>query len=208
MCLLPACEGSGHNFRPCWMRIRTIQAIAISPGGSPNTRNNMPAPARSPRSSARPSTRSSPKISCPTIYNAVTVDIQRMAVRHQPHRRSPAAPRRRPGSRRRPGLTDGLRRGMDVRRHRLARDRAGRQGDARPRVQPARRADRQARPGQRHRAPPDPSRAAGIRRPDPQDRNLRDRHQGHRPAHARSSAAARPACSAVRAWARPSSSRN
>ena len=38
---------------------------------------------------------------------------------------------------------------MDVRRHRRAGHRAGRQGNARPRVQPARRADRQPRPGRR-----------------------------------------------------------
>ena len=33
-------------------------------------------------------------------------------------------------------------------------------------------------------APADPPRAAGVRRPVAQDRSLRDRHQGHRPAHA------------------------
>jgi F-type H+-transporting ATPase subunit gamma len=53
------------------------------------------------------------------------------------------------------------------RRHRRAGDRAGRQGDPRPRLQPARRADRRPRPGQREGAPADPPRAARVRRPLP-----------------------------------------
>ena len=59
-----------------------------------------------------------------------------------------------------------------------------------------------ARSTPRHAA--DPPRAARVRRAVAQDRGVRDRHQGHRPAHARSSAAARPACSAVPASARRS----
>ena len=47
------------------------------------------------------------------------------------------------------GSTDGLVRGMEVRRHRRAGHGAGRQGDARPRLQPARRADRRPRAGRR-----------------------------------------------------------
>ena len=50
------------------------------------------------------------------------------------------------------GRTDGLVRGHGVRRHRRPGDGAGRQGDARPRVQPARRADRRPRPGRRRRS--------------------------------------------------------
>ena len=52
------------------------------------------------------------------------------------------------------GSTDGLQPRHGRARHRRAGHRAGRQGDARPRVQPARRADRQPRPGR-------PPRSAG-----------------------------------------------
>ena len=62
------------------------------------------------------------------------------------------------------GSTDGLVRGMNVHRHRQAGAGAGRQGDARPRLQPAGRADRRPRPGQRHGVPADPRRAADVLR--------------------------------------------
>ncbi len=50
----------------------------------------------------------------------------------------------------------------------------------------------------------DPPRRPRSDRPLDQDRGLRDRHQGDRPARRRSSAAARPVCSAVPVWARRS----
>ena len=83
------------------------------------------------------------------------------------------------------GSTDGLLRGMDVVDTGGPISVPGRQGDARPRLQPARRADR--RPRRRctgaerwpiHREPP------SFDELSPKTRDLRDRHQGHRPAHA------------------------
>ena len=50
----------------------------------------------------------------------------------------------------------------------------------------------------------DPPPRADVRGAVAVDRAARDRHQGHRPASARSPRAARSACSAAPAWARPS----
>ena len=60
------------------------------------------------------------------------------------------------------GSTDGLVRGMDVVDTGAPGDGAGRQGDARPGLQPAGRAHRRPRPGQRQRAPAHPPRAAAV----------------------------------------------
>ena len=64
------------------------------------------------------------------------------------------------------GSTDGLVRGMDAHRHRRPGAGAGRPGDARPRVQPARRADRRPRAGRRRRN------AAAIHREPPKFADL------------------------------------
>ena len=77
--------------------------------------------------------------------------------------------------------TDGLRRGMDVRRHRRADHGAGRPGDARPHLQRARRADRQAGPVEAETHLPDPPPGPVVRGAVDLGRGLRDRHQGHRP---------------------------
>ena len=58
-------------------------------------------------------------------------------------------------------------------------------------------------PDRRRGALADPPRRADGRGPDPDHRDVRDRHQGRRPARARTPRAARSACSAAPAWARP-----
>ncbi len=120
----------------------------------------------------------------PAIYNAVKMSSRTQGRQAQPDRRSAAAPRRRPRPLRRPGLhrRHGPRPGLH--RHRRAGDGAGRQGDAGPRVQPDRRADRRPRPGRCRGALADPPRRPGTDRPVDQDRAVRDRHQGDRPADA------------------------
>ena len=78
--------------------------------------------------------------------------------------------------------TDGIARGTDVFDTGGADLGAGRRRDARPRVERARRPRRRegaGRPGCR--ALVDPPRPAGVRRPVAEGRDLRDRHQGHRP---------------------------
>ena len=125
------------------------------------------------------------------------------------HPRGRPAPRRQHGPRdldaadRRPGPR---RRGA---RHRRPDHGAGRRRHQGPRVQrprrvPQRRGGRDARD---HRALGHPPPGAGLRPARVQDRDVRDRHQGHRPADARTSRAARSACSAAPASARPCSSR-
>ena len=78
--------------------------------------------------------------------------------------------------------TDGLARGIAARDTGAPDHRAGRRGDARPRVRRARPADRQQGPG-RGRAPTLPIHRdrAGVRPADDRGRGLRDRPQGHRP---------------------------
>ena len=120
-----------------------------------------PLPERSRRSSARPSTSSSPKTSSPRSTTpsrstpsrtAQTINLTGEVQQHLGGGKVRAVAL---------GSTDGLRRGMDVRRHRRARHRPGRQGNARPRLQPARRADRQSRPGARR---PSAGRSTASRR--------------------------------------------
>ena len=77
--------------------------------------------------------------------------------------------------------TDGLARGVDVRDTGAADHRPGRRCDARARLRRARPPDRQQGPRERRAPAADPSRAAGLRRPDHRGRGLRDRPQGHRP---------------------------
>ena len=79
--------------------------------------------------------------------------------------------------------TDGLVRGMPVEEHRRARSTmpVGTRG-ARPHPQRRRRAGRRARPGQRQEVAADPPPGADVHRPGGEGRDVRDRHQGHRPA--------------------------
>ena len=121
----------------------------------------------------------------PEIYNALTIDAEQKGVADQPDRRGPAAPRRQPRPLRRPGLDrrPGPRHGrastpaapvtVPVGKETLGRvfNLLGEPIDGRGPVN----ADG---------ALADPPRAAGVRRPVAQDRGVRDRHQGHRPAHA------------------------
>ena len=143
-------------------------------------------------------------------------DLQRAARRHRrsasddqdadprgraAHRRQ-HGPRHRPAADRRPGPR---RRGH---RHRRADHGAGRRRDQGPRVQRARRgAGRADRVARRHGALADPPAAAAARPARVQDRDVRHRHQGHRPADPVRGAAARSACSAAPASARRCSSR-
>ena len=89
------------------------------------------------------------------------------------------------------------------RRHRRPDHRAGRQRHARAHLQRARRRDRRGRADRGRGALADPPRRADGREPHPDDRDVRDRHQGRRPARARTPRAARSACSAAPASARP-----
>ncbi len=94
-------------------------------------------------------------------------------------------------------------------RHRCADLRAGRrchqgQGVQRDRRGAQRRARREDRD---HRALADPPQAAALRPARVEDPDVRNGHQGHRPARRRTCSAERSACSAVPASARPCSSR-
>ena len=121
----------------------------------------------------------------PAIYNAVKIDSEHKGVKIN---LTGEVQQHLGGSRVRCvalGSTDGLVRGMDVRRHRRAGQGAGRQGHARPRVQPARASRSTAAvrsmptsTGRSTATPPTLDRSLD------QDRAVRDRHQGHRPAHA------------------------
>ena len=100
------------------------------------------------------------------------------------------------------GSTDGLVRGMAVIDTGGPVTRAGRQGDARPRVQPAGRPDRRPGTGRGDRALADPPRSARCSttsRPRPRSSRPASRSSTCSP---RSSAAARSASSAVPGWAR------
>jgi F-type H+-transporting ATPase subunit beta len=101
------------------------------------------------------------------------------------------------------GSSEGLSRGLAV-ENTGAPIRAGRRRDPRSHHGRARqpRSTSAARSASRsaasiHRKAPTYEEQAGVRRA------ARDRHQGHRPGHARSPRAARSACSAAPAWARP-----
>ena len=81
--------------------------------------------------------------------------------------------------------TDGMTRGMTVDRHRRADLGAGRPGDARPRAERARRAGRlPGSPGAVEGALADPPPRADARGAVDRAEDVRDRHQGHRPARA------------------------
>ena len=81
--------------------------------------------------------------------------------------------------------TDGMQRGMSADRPRRADLGAGRPRDARPRAERARRAGRLPRPpGRVEGALADPPPAADARGPVDRAEDVRDRHQGHRPARA------------------------
>ena len=80
--------------------------------------------------------------------------------------------------------TDGLVRGMAVINTGAPDHDAGRQGSARPHPERRRRARRRRRPGQDGEDAADPPAGAQVRRPVGQGRDVRDRHQGHRPARA------------------------
>ena len=102
----------------------------------------------------------------------------------EPRVRGAAAPRRRPRARGRHGH-DGRRLARHGgHRHRRPDHRARRQHDARAHLQPARRGDRPGRPDQGRGALADPPPRPDGRGPDPDDRDVRDRHQGRRPAGA------------------------
>ncbi len=80
--------------------------------------------------------------------------------------------------------TDGMVRGMTGRGPRRADFGARRPGDARPHPERHRRPDRRPGPGEGQGALADPPRAAGVRRAGDLGRDVRNRHQGHRPARA------------------------
>ena len=126
-----------------------------------------------------------PEDHLPPIYNAVKIDGRAEGHQAQSDRRGPAASRRRAGALRRPGQhrRHGPRHGL--RRYRRPGQRAGRQGHARPRLQPPGRADRRPRARSRPRSYwPIHRDAPRVDRSLDQDRDLRDGHQGHRPADA------------------------
>ncbi len=104
--------------------------------------------------------------------------------------------------------TDGLTRGQTVTRHRFADPRPGRPEDARPHHERHRRADRRARPDrQRHDAPRSTPtlRPSSTSRPKPRSSSPASRSSTCSRLTRR---AARSACSAAPASARPCSSRN
>ena len=99
--------------------------------------------------------------------------------------------------------TDGLTRGQAVTLTGSQITRAGRPEDARPDHERHRRADRRARPDRQRPVGPDPRRGAAVRRPV--DRSLRSWSPGSRSSTCSrpTRAAARSACSAAPASARP-----
>ena len=124
--------------------------------------------------------------------------------RDRPHPRGPAAPRRRP----RPRGRDGRDRRPAPRRrrhrHRLLDHRSGRQGHARAHLQPARRADRRGRAGRGRGSLADPPPRPERRGPDPDPGDPRDRASRSSTCSLPTPRAARSACSAAPASARPS----
>ena len=105
--------------------------------------------------------------------------------------------------------TDGLVRGQEVRDTGARHHGPGRRCHQGPRLQRDRRAAqrRAGREDRDHRALADPPQAPGLRPARVEDPAVRDRHQGHRPAHPVRARAARSACSAVPVSARRCSSR-
>ena len=190
---------------PTYRRSATIRSEQVATTCQPQRRH------ASPRSSARRSTPSSPRTSLPAIYNAVEDRrSEHKGVEHQPRparcsstsaaaasAASPSAPPT-AWSAARTCVDTGAPVTVPVGKATLGRvfNLLGEPIDGRGPVDGRRSAGRSTA------TPP------AVRRPVAQDRAVRDRHQGHRPADARSSAAARPACSAAPAWARRSSSRS
>ena len=122
----------------------------------------------------------------PDIYNALKINGEdRGRDRHQPHRRGAAAPRRQPRAVRRaraaPTASSAAWRPIDTGGAGVG---AGRPGNARPRVQPARRADRRPRAGQDQGDGVPSTASRRSSRPVAEVRGARHRHQGHRPADA------------------------
>ena len=148
--------------------------MATATATAKHRRSNHPAAkqtsAASRKSSARRSTSSFAEDQLPAIYNAVKIDAEHKGVKIH---LTGEVQQHLGGGRVRCvalGSTDGMVRGMEVRRHRRPGDGAGRQGDARPRLQPARRADRRPRSGRGRRVLADPPRSAAaspICRPRP-----------------------------------------
>ena len=106
----------------------------------------------------------------PEIYNALTIDAEEKGVKIH---LTGEVQQHLGGNRVRCvalGSTDGLVRGMAVSRHRRPGQRAGRQGDPGPGLQPPGRPDRRPRAGPRHRALADPPRPARVRHHLAQDR--------------------------------------
>ena len=115
----------------------------------------------------------------PAIYSALRIP---RADGGRPDRGGAAASRRRPCPRGRDGRDRRHRPRHRRLRHRRADLGARRRRDARPRLERARRPGRREAAGRQGRgALVDPPRPARLRRPVAEGRDLRDRHQGHRP---------------------------
>ncbi len=97
----------------------------------------------------------------PAILQRREDQVREQGREDQPHRRSAAAPGRRPRPLRRAGLAPTVWSAARTASTPAALIGAGRQGDARPRVQPDRRRDRRPRSGRRRRVLADPPRPAG-----------------------------------------------
>ena len=123
----------------------------------------------------------------PAIYNALRIAAPARAAprRDRRHRRGRAAPRREPRARRRDEADRRHAARHEGDRPRRADLGAGRPGDARPRAERARRAGRlPGSPGRVEGALADSPRRADARRAVDRAEDVRDRHQGHRPARA------------------------
>ena len=118
----------------------------------------------------------------PEINNAIT--IERPGDGRHARLRGAAAPRRRPRPRGRPRRDRRPRARDGGRRHRRPDHRAGRQRHPRPDLQRPRRRDRRGRADRGRGALADPPRRPDGRGPHPDDGDVRDRHQGRRPARA------------------------
>ena len=116
----------------------------------------------------------------PEINHAVSIQVPERRRLARADRGGAAAPRRRSRPGRRHGHDRRARPRGRGRRHRAADLRAGRRPDARPDLERDRR-PRRRQGGREGRALADPPRPAALRRPLADDRDLRDRHQGHRP---------------------------
>ena len=125
-----------------------------------------------------------PPDALPEINHALEMTIELEGDDDHRHRRGGAADRRRPGARHLPEAD----RRPDARharaQHRPRHHGSGGQRRARARVQRHRRAARRGQGRGHHRALGDPPRSARLRRPRAQAPDVRDGHQGHRPAGA------------------------